>query len=350
MFTLVIEKNALKQNISCVKKQAGSSCIYANLSSDGYGIGAVSLAKILREEGISHFCVDSVETAEDLRNAGLIDEEILMLRTISDPEILARLSDQNVICSFGSLESGMALNSLAKSQSTVIEAHLEIDCGLGFGGFPAEETDQMISAIRGLSNVAISGVYTQMSSGKSMDEQLELFQKAIEAIRAAGCDTGMVHAAGSYALLHKKQAHLDAVRAGSAFLGRCRRVRGDNLTLVGYGEVAIESMRWLPKGHSIGNEKQITLKKPTRVAVLPIGYRNGFGMNKPASSIWQAFRQLRKDRRTTVRINGKKAKILGSIGASETLVDVTSLTCSEGDIATFAVDPMYAKGFHREYR
>ena len=58
MNTLVIEKSALKNNISLVKKQAGASYIYANLSGDGYGAGAVPLAKFLRDEGIRRFCVE----------------------------------------------------------------------------------------------------------------------------------------------------------------------------------------------------------------------------------------------------------------------------------------------------
>lgn len=62
MNTLVIEKSALKNNISLVKKQAGASYIYANLSGDGYGAGAVPLARLLRDEGIRRFCVDSAQT------------------------------------------------------------------------------------------------------------------------------------------------------------------------------------------------------------------------------------------------------------------------------------------------
>ena len=59
MNTLVIEKSALKNNISRVKELAGGAYIYANLSGDGYGAGALPLAQFLRDEGIRRFCVDS---------------------------------------------------------------------------------------------------------------------------------------------------------------------------------------------------------------------------------------------------------------------------------------------------
>ena len=349
MNTLVIEKSALKNNISLVKEQAGASYIYANLSGDGYGAGAVPLAKLLRDEGIRRFCVDSADTAAALRKAGLVDEEILMLHSTSDREVLEKLSDLNVVCSVGTLEAGMALNALAESRATVIEAHLQIDCGMGFGGFPAEEPEKIVSVIRNLPNVAFSGVYTQLASGRAMDTQLAAFQQAVDDIHAAGCETGLVHAAGSYAMLHSDLAHLDAVRAGSILLGRCARSRNDGLITVGYGETTVDSIRWLPRGHTLGNEKKVTLRKPARVAVLPVGYQHGFGVDRPAVTLWEAIRRV-LGRRKTVRVNGQKAKILGAMGATETLVDVTGLKCAEGDTAVFDLDPLYARGVQREYR
>ena len=349
MNTLVIEKSALKNNISLVKEQAGASYIYANLSGDGYGAGAVPLAKLLRDEGIRRFCVDSADTAAALRKAGLVDEEILMLHSTSDREVLEKLSDLNVVCSVGTLEAGMALNALAESRATVIEAHLQIDCGMGFGGFPAEEPEKIVSVIRNLPNVAFSGVYTQLASGRAMDTQLAAFQQAVDDIHAAGCETGLVHAAGSYAMLHSDLAHLDAVRAGSILLGRCARSRNDGLITVGYGETTVDSIRWLPRGHTLGNEKKVTLRKPARVAVLPVGYQHGFGVDRPAVTLWKAIRRV-LGRRKTVRVNGQKAKILGAVGATETLVDVTGLKCAEGDTAVFDLDPLYARGVQREYR
>jgi alanine racemase len=350
MNTLVVEKSALKNNLSLVKQQAESSYIYANLSGDGHGIGAVPLALLLRDEGIRRFCVDRAETAVALREAGLVDEEILMLHATSSRETLERLADHNVICSVGTLETGMALNALAESRATVIEAHLQIDCGMGFGGFPAEEPEKIIALIQNLPNVAFSGVYTQLASDKSMDGQLAAFQQAVDAVHAAGCETGIVHAAGSYAMLHSEFTHLDAVRAGSILLGRCRRRRGDKLSLVGYGETTVDSVRWLPKGHTVGSDYKLTLKKPTRVAVLPVGYQNGFGIEKPAVGFWAAIRRARAARRRTVRIGKHKAKVLGAIGATETLVNVTGVKCAEGDTATFELNPLFAKGMNIEYR
>ena len=355
MKKLVIEREAVKNNITVVKDRAGSACIYAVLTGDGFGAGITELAQLLREEGVGRFAVSEPAEAAALRKAGLVEEELLMLRPTTDREELEQLIDLNVVCTIGSADTGMALNGVAEARSTVAEAHIQIDTGMGFGGFLAAEPDKILSAYRNLPNVAISGVYTQIHAtkrdGRDAAPQLEEFQQVVEAIRAAGFETGVVHAAGSYALMHYEFARLDAVRAGSALMGRCRRSRGDGLLKVGYGEVGIEETRWLPRGHTVGNEQLVTLRHPTRVAVLPVGYQNGFGVGRARDAgLWATLRRWRSAKKQTVRINGQKARIIGRIGAIETIVDVTELKCAAGDAAVFDIDPLYARDFTREYR
>ena len=87
------------------------------------------------------------------------------------------------------------------------------------------------------------------------------------------------------------------------------------------------------------------------VAVLPVGYQNGFGVARAqGSGLGALLRRWLAARRRTVRVNGQRARILGAIGAIETVVDVTDLKCSAGDPAVFDIDPLYARGFVREYR
>ena len=355
MKTLVIEREALRHNIGVIKERAGQAVIYAVLTGDGHGAGLVELARVLREEGIGRFAVSEPAEAAALRKAGFVEEEILMLRPTVDREELAQLIELDVVCTVGSSDTGMALNAAAEERSTVVEAHIQIDTGMGFGGFLADEPEKILSVYRNLPNVAISGICTQIQvrkkDGRDLTAQLEQFHRAVDAIRGAGFETGTVHAAGSYALLHWDEARLDGVRAGSALLGRCRRTRGDGLRRVGYGEVGIEETRWLPKGHTVGGDSPVSLRRPTRVAVLPVGYQNGFGVERPrASGFWALWRWWRQSRQRTVRIGNQRARIIGSIGATETILNVTDVKCSAGDVATFDLDPLYAKGVHIEYR
>ena len=348
MKILVIEREGLKNNISVVKERAGGAVIYGVVTGDGQGAGLVELARVLRAEGIGRFAVSEVAEAAALRKAGFVEEEILMLRCTTDREELEQLLDLNVICTVGSHDSGLALNGVA-------EAHIQIDTGMGFGGFFSSEPEKILSTFRDLPGIAVTGVCTQLyttsKKGRTLSAQIEEFTRTVEAIRAAGFETGTVHAAGSYVLMHHPAARLGGVRAGTVLMGRCRRARGDGLRRVGYGEVQVEETRWVPKGHIVGGNTPGPLKKDTRVAVLPVGYQNGFGMGRPwAGGLLDAIRRWLTRRQITVRINGQKARVIGGIGAIETIVDVTELKCAAGDKAVFDIDPVFAKGFVREYR
>lgn len=328
MRKLVIEKAAVRANMAVVRKRAAGAALYGVLTGDGGGAGLVPLARMLRDEGVGRFAVGSVEEAQELREAGFVDEEILMLRATVDREELERLVDLNVVCTISSVDTGLALNAVAENRSTVAEAHIQVDTGMGFGGFLVGEPEKILLAYRSLPNVALSGIYTQLhtspkGSEQEVSAQLKQFHQVLDAIHAAG----------------------------SVLLGRCRRTQGDGLTVVGYGEAPLAEVRWLPKGHTVGSDKLVTLRKPTRVAVLPVGYQNGFGVERPrASGFWSLWRWWRQSRQRTVRIGNQRARIIGSIGATETILNVTDVKCSAGDVATFDLDPLYARGVHIEYR
>ena len=98
MKKLVLERDALKNNIDVIRERAGSAVIYGVLTGDGYGAGAVDLARLLREEGIVRFAVGEAAEAAALRKAGFVEEEILMLRSTTDREELEQLIDLNVVC------------------------------------------------------------------------------------------------------------------------------------------------------------------------------------------------------------------------------------------------------------
>lgn len=347
---LIVSRDALKKNLAVLKNAAEGAVLYAVLSGDGLGLGAGAMARALRDEGIVRFAISEPEEAAAIRKAGLVDEEILMLRSTTDRVELERLIDLNVVCTIGSTDAGLALNGVAEGRSTVAEAHIQVDTGMGFGGFFTGELSKIKSIYQNLPNVAVSGVYTQFHVRKAGDAaaqaQMDQFRRVVADLQAAGFETGTVHAAGSYALLHCDYAKLSGARVGSALLGRGRRNRDDGLVRVGYGQVDIEDIRWVPKGGTVGSEQLIRLKKATRVAVLPVGYQNGFGVGYPKEGgLLSALRRWRNARRFTVKLGNQRLRIIGRIGAIETLVDVTDSQCVPGETVVFDIDPLYARGF-----
>ena len=110
MKKLVVESAIVKENISVIKRKADSAVIIADLSCDAQGLGLLKTAALLRAEGISNFAVYEVEDAEKLRAGGFVDEHILMLRSTVDVDEIGRLAENNVTCTIGSNDAGIAAN------------------------------------------------------------------------------------------------------------------------------------------------------------------------------------------------------------------------------------------------
>jgi alanine racemase len=352
MLQLVFDKAILKQNIAAIKRRSGSALIYAALLNDGFGAGLVALATALREDGIGHFAVSEVEDARKLRKAGFVEEEILMLRSTTDPEELGQLLDLNVVCTVGSYETGVALNALAEERSTVAVAHVLVDTGTGLGGFLPSEPKQLLSIYKYLPNVAIAGTYTQLrSSGKEAAVQMDQLRLALTTLRDAGVDPGLIHASNPYALLRAESLELDAVLVGAAFLGQGQRRKGDGVRKVCHGEVTLDTICWLPKGHTVGTGQQVRLKRPTRVAVISLGYCNGFGQTaQPVRGLLAHLRAWRNAKYRRVNFRGTKLHLIGPVGADLSAIDVTNADCAVDDTVTFDIDPTFARGMARVFR
>ena len=151
--------------------------------------------------------------------------------------------------------------------------------------------------------------------------------------------------------MRSQGVQLDAVRVGGAFLGQCRRRKGDGLRNACHGEATLDTVRWLPKGHTVGAFQQARLTRPTRVAVISAGYRNGFGIEPDlGGGFWAWLRSFHNRKTRRVTFEGEKAKILGPVGADETAIDVTDLKCTAGDVVCFDINPLFAQGMARVYR
>ena len=351
---LHIDKNALRLNLNEIRARAGGADIVADLSGDGQGVGLLRMARFLQEEGLCSFAVTETQDAVNLRRSGFSEERILMLRSITDPVQLRDLMDCGVTFTLGSYEAGIALNGLAGERRTVAEARVRIDSGLGQYGFLPTETDKMLTLYRHMPGIAITGLYTRFSATNILSEtqkQYDDFMAAAQALQAQGVNTGILQALDSAALFRGEFGEQNAVCVGSALIGRVPVKAGSGLTKVGLLEAPLEELNWLDKGARIGTGKGVTLKKPTRVAVLDVGWFNGIGTYRPSDRVEPALMGKLKSGRAkkaafapVFRVNGKKARVLGQIGMTSLVLDVTRCNASPGDSALLEVDPRYIRG------
>ncbi|MFI3249554.1 MAG: alanine racemase [Eubacteriales bacterium] len=354
MNQLIIQTSKIIHNLDVVKGRVGSAVIYGSLfGSEEHSI--LPVARTLADNGVNRFAVRRVEDASALREAGFVEQEILMLRSVIQREEIDTLLDLQVVFTISSVDTGLALNQAAQERATVAEAHLQIDTGMGFSGFLSSEQDKILLCYRSLSSVALCGVYTRIhptAKRSRAQRQVEDFNRIVEIIKEAGYEVGIRHAANSRSLLRYPFTHFDAVRAGSVLLGRCRKTKFDNLEVVGLGRATITESRWLPKGHTVGIGAQaVILSRPTRIGILPVGYFHGAGFAPPryTTLFGLLFPWILYKRAFRVRVGGKTAKVLGHMGKQEMAIDITNHNCSAGDDVYFDLDPQFSRAFRAVY-
>jgi len=359
----VVEKEALVGNIRLIKDLADGAAVWAVLKGDGYGLGAVPLAKLLREQGVRRYCVTELSEARALREAGFEEEPILMLQPTTDHATLEALVELNVICTVSSQDDAVVLNGVAAERETVAEAHIKIDTGMGRYGFHPKELDKILSVYRYMPNIAVSGIYTHFSSAfrseKRTREQYERFQLLLDQIAGSGFETGEAHCCNSSALLRWPEMRMDGVRVGSALLGRVSFRGKSGLRRAGYCESHVAELHTLPKGAATGYGGAWRAKRETKLAIVPVGWYHGFGVEYGRDSFrlrdclrgtlslakaWLARRRL------YVKIAGQRCPVRGHVGMLHTAVDVSRADCKTGDTAILDISPPLRRGMEVEFR
>ena len=362
MNAYIVESSAIRNNIAKLRAIVKEhTTLWAVVKGNGYGLGISELTMLLLEEGIRSFAVTEPEEAEAVR-ACCSEAEILMLRPGCDLNTLERLLRTNAICTVSSLEDAAVLSAMAQSAETTVRVHIKIDTGMGRYGFRCEEI-QRIAQVYQLPSLTVTGTYTHFHSSFVNDQetrvQYQRFEAALQAMRAAGFEPGMCHCCNSSAALKFPEMHMDAVRIGSALLGRVLNGTGIGLQRTGWAEASVDELHQLKKGESTGYGAGWVAKRDTTLAILPIGYFHGFGaeygrdlfrlrdgIRTAISSVLAAL----KGKQITVTINGKSYPVCGHIGMLHTAVDVTDSEVRQGDVACLQVNPLLQKGMPLEFR
>ena len=372
MNTLVIEKENLKHNVEQIKKKIENhgtddnenfTKIIAVVKGNGYGLGLVEYTKFLIDQGIDFFFFLSIEEAISLRKAD-IKEDILMLSSNAIKEQVKELVKNNIIITIGSKDALEVAEEIAAETGKKVRAHLKIDTGFGRYGFVYDRREELVEILQNLKNVKIEGTFSHFSisfyDDKYTKQQFERFLRVIEVLKMNKIETGMLHICNSSAFLKFPNMYLNAVRIGSAFLGRVSCPNQIGLKKVGFLESQVVEIKELPKGFNIGYSNTYKTKKETKIAIIPTGYMNGFyvknenDMFRLVDKLRNTFTNIKsffKKQRINVKIGDKNYKILGRIGTYHVICDITGEPIKIGSKAVFDVNPKFVDSSQRrEYR
>ena len=373
MKSLLINRQDLKHNIRIIKEIAEKNGrndnhkplqIIAVVKGNGYGLGLVQYATFLIDNGINFLAVSTVEEAIRLREAG-ITTKILMLSSTSVEKDVELLVENDIILSLGSKNAIDVAEKIARNNNKKIEAHIKIDTGFGRYGFCYDAKKEMVESIKEIKNIRITGTFSHFSlafyeKDKFSKQQFERFIDCIEYLKQNGIETGLLHICNSSAFLKYKEMRLNAVRVGSAFLGRLSIPNIYGLKKIGYLKSNVAEIKIIEKGCNIGYSNSYTTKKKTKVAIIPCGYADGFNVSvgRDMFRIRDRLRYIVRDIKDSfkkqdlyVEINGQKCKILGRLGMYHVSADITGKDIKKNDEAIFNISPIYVdSSIRREFR
>ena len=343
---LEIKKDDLIFNIQKLKEHIAPAKIIAVLKGNAYGLDMVKMGHVLLENGVDLFAVSELSEAVALRDAGF-ENEIILLTPTNNVDEAKVIADNKITATVASINNAKLLNSIGLP----VDAHIKIDTGFSRYGFYTEELTEELGSFE---NITYTGVFSHFSNSFGAEayskKQFGEFEKAVEKLSQLGINPQLKHICNSCGAIRFDYARLDAVRIGSAFLGRLPIPNTLGLKRLVSLKCSVGEIRNLPKGSVVGYANTYVTKRDTVAAVIPVGYKDGYGVQK-ANDIFRfkdVLRYMFADfkmwkKKIYVEINGNKYPVIGRISMHNIVVDVTDLPVQVGDLATLECNPILIK-------
>jgi alanine racemase len=304
-----IDLSALFHNLSVIKSKIGKNVeIIPVVKADAYGHGANEVSKFLIDKGIKILATATIDEAIELRKNG-IKETILIL----SPQFLDSipyLVEYNLTPVVSSLDFLEALGEYIISKGIKYSFHLGIDTGMGREGIMEEDVDKVIEIKNKYKGLILEGLSSHLSSSEDKsdpynEKQGEIFEKIYKKFREIGWN-GLCHFANSGGIFNFPKFHYNGVRPGIALYGY-----GDkSLKPVMSIKAKITLIKRVPENWGIGYNHIFVTKAPTLIALVPLGYADGY--------------RREFSNKSYVIIKNKLFPVIGRISMDQFTIDISS--------------------------
>ena len=332
---LEVNLNALVDNLnyfrSFLKPETKMVCM---IKADGYGAGAVEIAKTLQDHHVDYLAVAVADEGVTLRKAGITSSIMVMNPEMTAFKTMFDYDLEPEVYSFRLLDA--LIKAARKEGITGWPVHIKLDTGMHRLGFnigtnegERDEIDELIDRLTHQQAVIPRSVFSHFVGSDSDDfdrfsaRQFELFQKGSSRIQQAFSHQILRHMDNSAGIEHFPERQMEMCRLGIGLYGVDPYVLPHSshlspLKCVSTLKTTILQLRHVPKEETVGYSRKGVLTRDSIIAAIPIGYADGLN------------RHLGRGRCYCL-VNGQKAPYVGNICMDVAMIDVTDIPCQEGD-------------------
>jgi alanine racemase len=292
------------------------------VKADGYGHGAVRVARALEDEGIAMLACADIEEGISLREAG-VRAPILVFGALSVSD-LDGIFAHGLTPTISTPGAARALQAAAARHGVKLSCHLKIDTGMNRLGFRHDNLRRTLPQVAASPNLAIVAIYTHFATADNPDHpafalQQERFAQALALLPSLGITAPVRHAANSAALLRDERVWYDFVRPGLLLYGIVPPPLAATLRLRPALSLTsrIVAVKGIRPGEGTGYGLRTVLDESATLAVVPAGYADGI--------------DLRLAGRGSMLVRGRRAAVVGSVCMDMTTIDVTGTNVAPGD-------------------
>jgi len=317
-----IDLGVLRENLRSSREFIGPDVrVMAVVKANAYGHGAVECARTLESERVDWLGVALLEEAIQLRDAGIKIPILCLGGFPLGREAL--LLEHNITPVVFNIEQAKALQMVANHVSGNIQIHVKIDTGMGRLGVRWDDLDEFITALARLRNLHLEGLMSHFAIADETSQdaftqtQINRFFESVATFEAAGLRPQLIDIANSPGAIGHPNARFGMVRLGGILYGLSTDVLSSQLPQPELKPVMtlysiVSDIKSIPKGETIGYGRTFTCVRDTRIALLPIGYDDGY--------------RRALSNKAAVIINGQLAPVVGRISMDWTIADITEVT------------------------
>lgn len=321
--TIEINLPALKKNFSFIRsKLSPKTLMLGVVKAGGYGSSSIEVSKVLESLGIDYFAVAYISEGIELRKAGIKSPILVLHPQISNFKKAIEFNLEPSLYSNRVLKAFVDLSAQQGLENYPV--HIKFNTGLNRLGFGHESSDQVAKKLCQERCLKVKSIFSHLSASEDLDEktftelQIENFEKASKKFALSYGEMPIRHLSNTSGVLNYPNANYEMVRCGIGLYGYDNTDENTALSPVVSLKTIISQIHHIKKGGSVGYNRAFFADKDKKIATLPLGHADGID-RKYGNGVGY------------VLIRDNIAPIVGNVCMDMIMVDVSNVSCEEGD-------------------